>query len=122
VIRSFKDLIAWQKSMELVTAIYRVTRTFPKDETYGLTSQIRRAAISVPSNIAEGQARLTKGEFLHSLGQSRGSLAEVETQLTVALNLDYVHADLARPLVGQIAETGRVINGLIASLRRRSDN
>lgn len=84
---SYKDLIAWRKGMDLVTEIYRVTRAFPRDEMYGLTSQLRRAAVSVPSNIAEGQARFSRKEFHHFLSQSRGSLAEVETQLAIAQNL-----------------------------------
>jgi hypothetical protein len=73
--RSYKDLVAWQKSMDLVAAIYRATRDFPKDEQFGITSQLRRAAVSIPSNIAEGQGRLSQKEFRYFFGQSRGSLA-----------------------------------------------
>jgi four helix bundle protein len=82
--RSYKDLVAWNKSMDLVTAIYRSTGAFPKDELFGITSQLRRAAVSIPSNIAEGQGRLSGGEFRHFLGQARGSLMEVETQVQIA--------------------------------------
>jgi four helix bundle protein len=88
--RSYKDLFAWQKSMDLVTAIYRTTAGFSKDELFGLTSQLRRAAVSIPSNIAEGQGRLSEKEFRHFLGQARGSLMEVETQLQIAENLSYL--------------------------------
>ncbi|MGB8992007.1 MAG: four helix bundle protein [Desulfobaccales bacterium] len=79
MVMSYKDLVAWKKSMELVTEIYRVTKEFPKEEIFGLISQVRRAAISIPSNIAEGKARLSKGEFRQFLGNARGSLAELET-------------------------------------------
>jgi four helix bundle protein len=79
--------------MELVTAVYRATSAFPKEELFGLTSQLRRAAVSIPSNIAEGQGRLSENEFRHFLGQSRGSLMEVETQLQIAQNLHYLQQE-----------------------------
>ena len=88
--RSYKDLVAWQKSMDLVTNVYRVTGSFPKEQLFGLTSQLRRAAVSIPSNIAEGQGRLSEKEFRYFLGQARGSLMEVETQLQIAINLGYL--------------------------------
>ncbi|PYX33896.1 MAG: four helix bundle protein, partial [Acidobacteria bacterium] len=81
---NYKDLIVWQKAKMLAGNIYRTTETFPRNEVYGLTSQLRRAAVSVASNIAEGQGRLTKGEFQQFLGHSRGSLLELETQLSIA--------------------------------------
>ena len=84
----YKDLIVWQESKALAGAIYIATETFPRSELYGLSSQLRRAAVSVVSNIAEGQGRLTIGEFRHFLGQSRGSLLELETQLAIALDLN----------------------------------
>ena len=87
---SFRDLIAWRKAMDLVTQIYRVTKAFPRDELYGLQNQLRRAAVSVPSNIAEGQARFSHKEFHHFLSQARGSLVEIETQLLIARNLTYL--------------------------------
>ena len=86
----YKDLIVWQESKALAGAIYKATETFPRSELYGLSSQLRRAAVSVVSNIAEGQGRLTIGEFRHFLGQSRGSLLELETQLAIALDLNYL--------------------------------
>ncbi len=104
--------------MDLVTSIYRATKEFPKEEVYGLTSQLRKAAVSVPSNIAEGQGRLTQGEFQQFLGHSRGSLFEVETQIMIARNLDYLDSDKANQLLGQSAEVGRVLSGLLASLSK----
>ena len=91
--RKHHDLVAWQVSVELVGDLYRITETFPAKETYGLTSQIRRAAISVPFNIAEGAARTTKREFAHYLSMARGSLSEIDTQLTIAKTLGYVETD-----------------------------
>jgi four helix bundle protein len=85
--RSFRDLVVWQRSIQMASAIYRLSRGFPKEEMYGLTSQIRRSAISVPSNIAEGQGRLTTGEFRQSLGIARGSNFEIQTQLEIARTL-----------------------------------
>src|SRR5262250_486706 len=99
--------------MELVTAVYQATRGFPQEELYGLTSQIRRAAVSVPSNIAEGQARLTRGEFRQFLGQAKGSLSELETQLLIAQNLGYLRD--ACGLLSQKAEVTRLLNGLLIS-------
>jgi four helix bundle protein len=98
----------------LVTDIYRLTQGFPREELYGLTSQIRRAAVSIPSNIAEGQGRLTRGEFRQFLGQARGSYAELETQMIIAQNLGYMpdHVDS----LDRLAEVGRLLNGLISSM------
>jgi four helix bundle protein len=117
-VRSYRDLIAWQKAMVLVTDVYRWTACFPKGEIYGLTAQLRRAAISVPSNIAEGQGRVSTGEFKQFLGHARGSLLEVGTQLQIAENLGYLSSERCAVLLGQCSEVGRVLNGLIASLPR----
>ena len=87
---SYQDLVGWQKSVEFVTDIYSQTQSFPKEEVYGLRSQLRRAAVSIPSNIAEGQGRLTRGEFRQLLGNARGSVFEVETQILIARNLGYL--------------------------------
>jgi len=114
---SYKDLIAWRKAMDLVTDIYRATREFPRDELYGLTNQLRRAAVSVPSNIAEGQAHFSQKEFRHFLSHSRGSLAEIETQLAIAHNLSYLNPQQTQPLLDKAAELGKILNGLIASLK-----
>jgi four helix bundle protein len=111
---SFRDLLVWQKAMALVTDIYRATRVFPPEERYGLTSQIRRAAVSIPSNIAEGQARPTRGEFCQFLGHAKGSLAELETEVLIAENLSYFGEP--NDLLEQIAEVGRMLSGLFASI------
>jgi four helix bundle protein len=113
----YEDLIAWQKAKAFATEIYRATEPFPKAEIYSLTSQLRRAAVSVASNIAEGQGRLTKGEFSHFLGQARGSLFEVETQLSIAVDLHYLTQDDFKKLKEQSSEVRKVLNGLIESIR-----
>ena len=110
--QGYRDLIAWQKAMLLVTEIYRITKAFPKEEIYGLTNQLRRAAVSIPSNLAEGCGRNSRNELHHFTGQARGSLLEVETQLQIAANLHYSQAKDA-PLLEATAELGRIINGLL---------
>jgi four helix bundle protein len=117
----FKDLVVWQKAMEMVTEVYKLTENFPKREVYSLTDQIRRAAVSVPSNIAEGQAHHNNREFLHFLRHSGGSLAELETQLYIAKNLRYVDAPAADQLLQRVHEVGRILNGLIGSIREQVD-
>lgn len=114
---SFRDLIVWQKAKVLATELYRVTAQFPKQETYGLTSQIRRAVVSVASNIAEGQGRMTSGEFRQFLGHARGSLYEVETQLEIAHDLGYVNERQFLGAVGHITEVRKMLHGLCDSLK-----
>lgn len=109
--RGHRDLIAWQKAMSLVTEVYSVTRSFPKDELYGLVSQLRRAAVSVASNLAEGYGRNSRNEFHHFVGQARGSLAEVETH-EIARNLEYVGAETSSQLLAKVDEVGRLLTGL----------
>jgi len=109
-----RDLVACQRAMELVTEIYRATRSFPKDELYQLVSQLRRAAVSVPSNLAEGHGRNSRKEFHHFIGQARGSLAEVETQVEIAKNLGFLRPDCTSELLMKIAEVGRMLTGLRA--------
>lgn len=116
--KSYRDLVAWQKAMDLVAATYRITAQFPRDEIYGLTSQLRRAAVSIPSNIAEGQGRYGTAEFRHFLRQANGSLMELETQLLIAERLDYITSDEASKLLNHTAEVGKILHGLIASLDR----
>jgi four helix bundle protein len=116
-VSSYEDLIAWKKSIQLVKEIYLLTKRFPDDEKFGLVTQLRRAAVSVPSNIAEGQGRCTTGEFLQFLGHARGSLLEVETQIHIAGTLGYVNHDEQRSLRLQTQELGRVLNGLMNSLK-----
>ena len=120
--KSYRDLIAWQKAIAFVTDLYRVTRDFPKDELYGLTSQLRRAAVSIPSNIAEGQARLSKLEFKNFLSHARGSLVEVETQLEIAKNLEYLKEDVSKNLAIKLTELARILNGLLESIRSQAEN
>jgi len=115
--RSYQDLIAWKKAMSLVIEIYKGTKGLPKEELFGLTSQLRRAAVSVPSNIAEGQGRLSQGEFHQFLGQARGSLMEIETQVLIAQQLEYINEAQANSLLESCAEEGRILNGLIASVQ-----
>jgi four helix bundle protein len=110
--------VAWQKGIDLCELIYRASAAFPSHEIYGLTSQIRRAAISVPSNIAEGAGRITNGEFVQALGHARGSLLEVEIQLTIALRFGYLGSNETDVLFEITTEIGRLTNGLIRSLKR----
>ena len=118
--RSYRDLVAWQKAMKFVTAIYEVTQRFPSEERYGLTNQLRRASVSVPSNIAEGQARFSQKEFHHFLSMARGSLVEIETQLLIARNLKYLQPAKAEDLLATADELGRILNGLISSIKNRA--
>ena len=104
--------------MGLVTEVYSCTRTFPREETYGLVSQLRRAAVSVPSNIAEGHARQTTGEFRHFLGHAMGSLVEVETQIEIAERLNYIDPKRSAELAARTAEIGKVLKGLLRSLAK----
>ena len=115
-LQSYRELIAWQKAVELVVTIYDVTKTFPKEEIYGLTAQMRRCAVSVPSNIAEGQGRLSTGEFKQFLGNARGSLFELQTQITIAERLKFVTTERAQQLLDSAIEVGKISNGLLASL------
>jgi four helix bundle protein len=110
-------VVPWQKAMDLVADVYTFTGGFPKEEMYGLSSQIRRAAVSVPSNIAEGQGRHGNGEFKHFLRLSLGSLMEVETQVMIAERLGYLEQKTVSAVLLQSAEIGRVLNGLTNSLR-----
>ncbi len=115
-VSSYKDLIVWQKSVELVTEIYAATAKFPREEAFGLTSQLRRCAVSVPSNIAEGQGRATRGEFIQFLAHARGSLFELETQVHIAGKLGYLCGEnQGRPGM-RVEEVARILNGLLTSL------
>jgi len=119
VARSYRELFVWQKARLLAVHVYKFTEQFPKSEIYGLTSQIRRAVISTVSNIAEGQGRLTSGEFLHFLGQARGSLLEADTQLLIASDLAYLNSLQYEVLAGEIYEVLGLLNRLIDSLRKK---
>jgi len=115
-IKSHRDLIVWQKAMDLVVLIYKATEAFPKHELYGLTSQLRRAAASIPANIAEGQGRRSKPEFCQFLGNARGSLLELDTHLELALRLKYLTASQHERIQKDVVEVGRLTNGLLRSL------
>jgi four helix bundle protein len=117
VSHKYQDLIAWQKAKALAVDVYKATESFPKSETYGLTLQLHRAAVSVASNIAEGQGRLTKGEFCHFLGQARGSALELETQLAIAFDLSFLTGGEFKKLEEKSSEVQRLLSGLIASMR-----
>ena len=118
-VKCYQDLIAWQKAISLVTEVYAVTAQFPRHEIYGLTSQLRRASVSIPSNIAEGHGRATKGEFLQFLCQARGSLCEVQTQIFIAGKLGYIRQEQQEVVIAQTDEVGRILNGLITAIERK---
>lgn len=111
-VKNYRDLIAWQKSMDFVENVYRVTKAFPREELYGLTSQLRRCAVSIPSNIAEGQGRRTDPEFAHRLSIAHGSVREAETQLMIGSRLGYLSTADLEPLLADAGEIGRLITGL----------
>jgi four helix bundle protein len=111
--------MAWQKAMDFVEAVYRASERFPREETYGLKAQVRRSAISIPSNIAEGQGRDSTRDFLRLLPIADGSLLEVETQLILAARFEYVERPQCEALLAQSAELGRILNGLTRALVRR---
>ncbi len=113
-VKSYRELIAWQKAMDLAETAYRVTAHFPKQEIYGLTSQVRRCGVSVPSNIAEGQGRRSTREFLNFLSIALGSLCELETQTLLAARLGYLDPAESKGLPEQSAEVARVVNSLCA--------
>ncbi|MEO7971300.1 MAG: four helix bundle protein, partial [bacterium] len=116
VIKSHRDLIVWQKAMDLVVTVYRATEAFPKAETYGLTSQIRRAVTSIPANIAEGQGRRLSKEFLYFLANARGSLWELDSHLEAAMRLGFLPSSVHQELQRQMDEVGRILNGLMRSV------
>ena len=116
----YQRLIVWQRAMDLVEAVYVTTREWPREEQYGLTSQVRRAAISVPSNIAEGHGRSGAKEFAHYVFVAYGSLSELETQILIAQRLGY-HADTdTRVLLLRVTEVRRLLRGLLQKLRNRT--
>jgi four helix bundle protein len=120
MIRGFRDLEVWKKSMDLVVVCYRLTKGFPKNETYGLVSQLQRAAVSVPANIAEGRQRQHSKEFLQHLSIACGSLAEVETHIEIARRLNYIDEDQISEVLNETAEIGRMLNGLKRSIEKKA--
>jgi four helix bundle protein len=117
-IRSFRDLDVWNKAMDLVVEVYALTRGFPSDERYGLTSQMRRAALSVASNIAEGNGRSYRREYAHHVSIARGSLSELMTCLEIAQRLGYISRDVFRPLAVRLEEVSRMLLMLMRALNR----
>ncbi len=110
--QNYKDLVVWQKGIALAKAIYLLTGKFPSEEKFGLVSQMRRATISIPSNIAEGQARHTTGEFIQFISHAEGSVAELETQLILSIELGFANAESAKTSFGLLDDIRRMLNGL----------
>jgi four helix bundle protein len=119
-IKDYRDLVAWQRSMDLVEMVYRLSRSFPRDEAYGLAAQLRKAAVSVPANIAEGRGRHTTRDFLQFLSIAGGSLKELETHVLIAERLGCVSQNVASEAIGLAAEVGRLRRGLVRSLRKKT--
>ena len=117
--KSYRDLEVWQKAMRLAKRIYQVTQKFPNDERFGLTNQLRRAVVSVPSNIAEGHARFGAGEFSRFLSIATGSVAEIETQILLSQDLGYVKEELTFELLAELDIIGKMLRGLAKSIDRR---
>ena len=118
--RNYRDLIAWQRSMDFIAQVYELTRPFPPDERFGLTSQLRRSAVSVASNVAEGEGRFSKADFRRFLSVAHGSLRESETQILIAVRLQYIDAAAAELALSTAAEVGKLIRGLANSIRDAS--
>jgi len=116
---SYRDLEVWHKAMNLVVECYKLTRDFPKHEIYGLSSQMQRAAVSIPANIAEGRERQHRKEFLQHISIANGSVAELETHIQIAERLCYLDKNQAKGLLDQTAEIGRMLNGLRNSLTKK---
>ena len=120
--KTYRDLIVWQKAITLVTDIYTITSSFPKEEIYALTSQIRRSTISIPSNISEGYGRQHRLEYIRFLQISRGSLYELQTQLEIAVNLNFLKIDKCKNLLERCNEIERMLNKLISVLSQSTKN
>ncbi len=122
-LKSYKDLEVWQKAMDLVVLCYQATKKFPNSETYGLTSQLQRSAVSIPANIAEGKARQYSKEFIQHISIAYGSLAELETNLQIAGRLNYIDDKILGQMLEKTSEIGRMLNGLRKSLveRKKAD-
>ncbi len=118
IVRTHRDLDVWKKSIDLVTLIYKYTAEYPKDEVYGLTSQIRRCAVSIPSNIAEGSARTTRKDFSHFLAIALGSVAELETQLIISRNLNFLSEAVLDELISELISIRRMTLGLRKSINK----
>jgi len=117
--KSYRNLEVWQRSMQLAKRIYQVTEKFPSDERFGLTNQLRRASVSVPSNLAEGHARFGAGEFSRFISISMGSVAEIETQVLLSTDLGYISDDLSRGILSELETIGKMLRGLAKSINKR---
>jgi four helix bundle protein len=117
--KSYRDLEVWKKSMRLAKRIYQITQRFPSEERFGLTNQLRRAAVSVPSNLAEGHARFGPGEFSRFLSITMGSVAELETQIVMSNDLGYINSEITQELMNELDAVGRMLRGLAKSIERR---
>ena len=122
MLKNYRDLKVWQKSYRLCLDLYRITKKFPKEEIYGLTSQIRRAAVSIPSNIAEGYGRKTTADYLRFLYIAYGSICELETQLLLSGDLNYVNKENLKALKDDTEEVERMLKALIKSLENKRLN
>jgi len=116
---SHKDLEVWQRSMNLVADIYLLTKTFPKEELYGLVSQMRRAAVSIPSNIAEGRAKKSTRDYIRFINIAYGSAAELETQMLIAKRLDFAVSERGDAILSELSEIGKMLNGLLLGLEKK---
>jgi four helix bundle protein len=119
-IKHYRDLLVWQKSMDLVVASYELAKRLPHHENFGLISQIQRAAVSIPANIAEGHGRKHTGDYVHHLSMARGSLLELETHIFITVRLAYLQPGETQAILGMTDEVGRMISGLIQRLRDKT--
>ena len=118
-LKSYRELTVWQKSMNMVRNIYSATYTFPKEEMYGLTSQIRRTAVSVPSNIAEGYGRNTTKDFINFLYFARGSLFELQTQLEISVDLNFLSVEKGNSLIEETTEIAKMLHSMLNKLENK---
>jgi len=119
LIKSYRDLRVWQEGMNLAEAYYRITQTFPREELYGIISQIRRASTSVPANIAEGYGRKNRGEYIHFLYVAQGSLKELETHLLISIRVNLTSGENCSPILDQCELVGKILGALIRSLEKK---
>ena len=119
--KSYRELDVWKRAMDMAVAVYALTSEFPSQERYGLTSQMQRAAVSVPANIAEGYGRLHRGDYIHHLSIASSSLAELETHITLAVRLGFVEREAAAAVWNMAQEVGKMLSGMIRSLQGKSE-
>lgn len=116
MVKTYRELVVWQKAMDMVAEVYRLTKQLPREETYALGDQLRRAAVSVPSNIAEGFGRASRKEYAQFLGIANGSVCEVETQLFVGVRVGYFREDAIQPALGLLSEIGKMLHSIATKL------